>query len=116
MPYLTFDAIRENPRNVLVLPLLPNASKLLHAMAWVAANYVSQIEYTLMEATRRGAYAPHGWRPSEGGPDIHEECEAYWFDAMVRAETIADAYRERYGEDITAFASGDALLLPLFRL
>jgi hypothetical protein len=58
MPTLTFEAVRQNPWNVITHTLPVPCRPLLLAVAYLAADYCCKSEYLLIDAAADGNYRP----------------------------------------------------------
>ena len=58
MTTLTIEAIRENPWSVVTHSLPPHPSRLLLALAYLAADYCRRSEHLLVRSARDGTYWP----------------------------------------------------------
>lgn len=95
MPILTIEAIRKNPWRILTHRLPAHPELLLLEVAYLAALYCRQSESVLMLAARNGEYTPLGWQPGED--DVHEENEAYAFDADLKLMQICEICEKEFG-------------------
>jgi hypothetical protein len=89
MTLLTIEALRENPRNVILQELPQHPSRVLVRLALMAADYVRRTEGMLMWSARKGTYTPAWWRPGEIQPDVHEDSEQWLLNANDKFEQIA---------------------------
>lgn len=99
MKHLTLEALRENPWNAVTLPLPSNPDCFLLELAHHAAAACATSEYAVMLAALAGLYVPEGWTAATDSPDIHEESEARWSEAVTRVKEIARLYRSMFGKD-----------------
>jgi hypothetical protein len=95
---LTFDAIRINPWTVVTDALPTPCRPLLHALAYLAADYCCKSEYLLMNAAFDGKYVPAGWRRCPGSTDAHEIHEARGWSAEAKRSEIRTLYEKAYGK------------------
>ncbi len=100
MSIMTLEAIRENPWNVIALPLPARPERILLEAAYLAADYCRRSEALLMNAARTGDYTPRGWNMSDDGPDIHEESEARGDSADRRLAEICALMEKEFGETL----------------
>ncbi len=94
MPMLTFDAIRQNPWNVVTHTLPTPCRPLLHALAYLAADYCCKSEHLLMNAAVDGNYVPAGCQPGAAGHEIHRE---RGWSAEVKRNELRTLYEKTYG-------------------